>query len=304
MKVRTLVVFLALLMVCPALLGARRRNPNFVLVSFTATQTVTVSAPPLANPPPITAVASGSGFANLFSGGRFNLPAGLITGTLQTGPFTESGGQPVRSITIAGVGAGTVTTGPLPPAQNGAGVFQAGQGMSGGFGGAMRLLADALVEIRIGFAHARQTVNLSAIGTTSTVANTPSATIFLQTGTTSMQGFPLPASGTLVGRKWTTGMVTAMANTTWTTSSTAMGTGFDNRTANHRGTIQLVTPIVLRTSIIGERPGVATLTLVFGPQTASFAPLGGGLIGLGFLCLLPLWWERPTRKGSQRVSAD
>ena len=263
-------LLLALAVVLAFALGGRRRGGGGGGVSLphTATATIRLGNPPgLANPPAISFAASGAGNAKFYAPRRFTLPVGVIDASFQTTMITAGGGQPVRSLTILG--------------SNGAGDFRAGQGLAGGFGGPMRLLADTIVHLKIGFGVGEFTIPLSAVGTNATFMGQRTGTnaVVMQTG---MGGtFLHETSFTVEGKRWTTGMVTAMATNMVAGNNltdTDMATGYDNRTTMGLGTVQLVTPIVLRTRLSGEQAGVTILRVTF-QQAPSGAALGaGGLV--------------------------
>ena len=273
---------LAIFLLSP-LLVAGRRNTVWRSIPFTASQTTTVLRPPgLANPPTITLNASGAGNAQVKTNGVFRLPARKISGSVQYGNITAGGGQPVRSITVTG--------------SNAAGSFLGNAGSGGGFGGAMRMLAEAVVHLNVGFASGVQTIPLSAIGQTAVhtfVGKVPLATAMGAI-------VEVPGTYTVEGKKWTVGMVTATATNTagggMMFTSSVMDTGFDNRTANELGTIQLVTPIVIRTALTGEQVGISTLTITFGQQASATSQVGRASLAVGLLALMPaLWAARRAR---------
>ena len=89
--------------------------------------------------------------------------------------------------------------------------------------------------------------------------------------------------GTIKANPYQLGMVTVMGALN-TSPSTVMGTGFDNRTANGAGTLQLVSPTVVALGALGSLAALATLTIGFAiPEPGTFVLLGSGLVAIGAL---------------------
>ncbi len=91
----------------------------------------------------------------------------------------------------------------------------------------------------------------------------------------------------VTGHIWTTGVATITGITTTTPGNAVVNTatlaGYDNRTAGHGGTIQLVTPIRILTNAAGNLPGFAIQTLNFIPEPGTLLLLGTGALGLGIV---------------------
>ena len=92
---------------------------------------------------------------------------------------------------------------------------------------------------------------------------------------------------TVIGQGWTTGVATVTGVTTGTVgtgnTNTALLTGSDNRTANHAGTITLVSGFQAITSVAGTLPGFAIQSLSFVPEPGTLLLLGSGVAGLAVL---------------------
>jgi hypothetical protein len=105
---------------------------------------------------------------------------------------------------------------------------------------------------------------------------------------------------TVNGTGWTTGAVTVQGVTTAnpvTTPNapeninTVTPVGYDNRTPNHGGVVQLISAFKVITNAAGNLPGLATQTLTFVPEPGTALLLGAGVATLG-LC----GWLRARRK--------
>ena len=108
------------------------------------------------------------------------------------------------------------------------------------------------------------------------------------TNTTKLPWFSLAI--TLTGMSWTTGpaVVTGIgvSDGLGGVISTVTRTGFDNRNANHTGTVQLVTPIRILTNAIGFVPAFGTQTLRFVPEPNRLLLLGAGVALLSIVGFL------------------
>lgn len=263
------------------LAGAAQAEP----IPFTATQSFILAHPPgLVNPPTLEFHFEAGGVSEVELSGSaplaFTIPASEFNGTAMFPNITEGGGQPLQAVAFEG--------------RNLAGSFGPGGGGASGFGGAMRLLGDAFAKYRVGFASGSQTVPLDSIGTSKTLMQVESL-VFSGMGLT----FKVPGTVTVKGGKWTTATITVEAmnvgamGTAFT--GTVMATGFDARTPNGAGTIQLVTPIRIDSRITLRQPGVGILNVRFAPE-----PGPGLLIVTGCLVLASCAGLR-KRAGSTRA---
>jgi hypothetical protein len=94
---------------------------------------------------------------------------------------------------------------------------------------------------------------------------------------------------TVVSGSWTSGAVTVTGVTTTTTgfgtlpNGTAMATGVNALTPGGSGTLVLVAPLKLISSLVGNRAGFGTLTLTYVPEPGTIALVGLGVAALGAL---------------------
>ena len=83
---------------------------------------------------------------------------------------------------------------------------------------------------------------------------------------------------TVIGQGWTAGTATVTGVTTTTPGtavvSTASSQGSDNRTANHAGTLVLVSGFQVITNVAGKLPGFAFQALTFVPEAGTLLLLG------------------------------
>jgi hypothetical protein len=88
---------------------------------------------------------------------------------------------------------------------------------------------------------------------------------------------------------WTTGQVpVTVGGATLTTENGALifTTGYDNRTPGGNGTVQLVSPSGLMSTLGGNLPQFATLTLDFVPEPGELLLMGSGIASLVLLGLM------------------
>ena len=260
---------------------------------------------------PYGALGSGAVLANSPSGdpvslvgtspAEFTLPGGQIT--LMTSlvdfspPFTTLdfrqtyfSGQNGTGSFLKGGGLGSSVFGPVSSIPAG----QFGVSFSGGpdrFGGVMRLLGqlDWRGETaNCPFCYYHTVIPLGPIG--GPFAGTATATAYVG-GTASA---PTWVTATVWGFPWDTGTVRGVASLLGTTSATATSVmGADLRTPSGLGTLQLVTPFVVR--VISSPPscggcenryyyaGIAGADIRFVPEPSASAVLA---TGLGTLALL------------------
>ncbi len=204
-------------------------------------------------------VSSGNGdfveSASVFVG-LVALPTALFTGVALINGLTIDVANSSKFINAAGAIAGPRT----------ADVKRPGNGNLGGPG---PLSGSSFVNVLGLF---NLSIPLSAVGNTgaSVVAAAGGLTIIVQ------------------GTGWTTGNVTITGVTTETPNGAAATSlvfnGFDNRTAGHLGTIQLISPFKVITigAGAGNLPGLTTQTLRFIPEPGTLMLL---LSGLGALAI-------------------
>ena len=194
---------------------------------------------------------------------------------------------------FGGGGPGSAAFAPLPsiPASQ-LGVSFASQPTR--FGGIMKLLGSFDYRVTLGgtcgYCRYHTLLPLSPIG--GPFAGTATATTFVG-GTASPPTF---VTATVWGFPWTTGSVGAVAAVAQTASPTATSAmGADQRTPSGLGTLQLVTPFVVR---VNSQPvgceaedcvekwfyaGAANAELRFVPEPAAAVLLAAGLAGLAAL---------------------
>ena len=92
---------------------------------------------------------------------------------------------------------------------------------------------------------------------------------------------------TVTGHAWTTGVVSVTGVTVTTVGGLFVNTlslsGYDDRTAGHKGTLQLVTPFRVLTNAAGHLPGVAFQTLRFVPEPGTLLLLVASAAGIAVL---------------------
>jgi hypothetical protein len=232
-----------------------------------AGSTLTVSVGPV---PAIAVPQNVAGLPILVSsgGGSFTEPAGLFTGTAMLPPALFTGVPLINGFTLV-VSNHTKQIAQGAPAGVVAsyfGIHRAG----GGLGGPGRLTGAAIVNILALF---NLHVPLFPVGYTDdyTSSSGPGG------------GGPLV---TVFGTGWTTGDVTLTGVSTETPSGALVNTvtfgalGFDNRTAGHRGIVQLVSPFKVVSGVAGNLSGYALQTLTFVPEPGTFVLLGLGAAAL------------------------
>jgi hypothetical protein len=203
--------------------------------------TVTISQSP--DPVPVL-VSSG--------GGSFAEPAGLFATALVMPVDLFTGVSLISSLNVT--------------LSNATGSFTAAGGTFGAFGGAGALAGLARVGVLAGALNI--SVPLSVVGAGGKVA----------TGVAAL-------NVTVTGHRWTLGPVALTHVTTVTESgalvNTVTLTGYDNRSADHAGTLQLVTPVRIFTNAIGGGfRGLAVQTLTFVPEPGTLLLVGPGIAGL------------------------
>lgn len=200
-------------------------------------------------------------------GGSFTEPAGLFDGsaTLPTSLFT---GVPIiNGFTLI---VSNRTKRIAPGADAGVGSYYGIHRAGGGLGGTGNLRGTAFVNVLALF---NLVIPLSGIGNTGYSSYSP--------------GTP-GAQVTVIGTSWTTGNATITGITTETPSGALANTvtlaalGFDNRTAGHRGVVQLVSPFKVVSHVAGNLPGYALQTLTFMgvPEPGTLALLAAGVAAL------------------------
>jgi hypothetical protein len=206
------------------------------------------TAPPY---PPITGTGTGTS-AGL--GATATLASNVLAGSTTVVGITSAppGGKVILSLT-----------------GHAAGSFTAAGGPGGGFGGPMTLGGA---------------VRVTAYGGNVTLVAVPLSPVGQPGGFASATG----GGGTIVqvwGTGWTTGTQTLMVPATTvgggaTIPRTVTATGTDLRTASGAGTLVLITPMFVRSNLVGDLPMFATLTLNYVPEPATLLLVGAGLAGL------------------------
>jgi hypothetical protein len=201
-------------------------------------------------------------------GGSFTEPASVFTGLVALPTALFTGVALINGLTVSVAnGQKTIAQGGVAGAQP-TGVVRAGGGL-GGFG---PLVGSAFVNVLGLF---NLTVPLSAVGNTG-------ATTAVVAGTLAV---------TAIATGWTTGKVTLTGVTTATAGGGNINTvtfqGYDNRTPNHNGVVQLISPFKIITNAAGNLPGLAVQTLTFAgavvPEPGTLLLIGSGVVGLAFL---------------------
>ena len=209
---------------------------------------------PLPPGPHPVAVSSGAG--------DFVLPPSLFEGTivLDTALFTAS--SLISSLNVTA----TYNTAS----------FLAGGGPGGGFGGVGPLGGQAVVGVLGGLINL--SIPLSVVGAGGSAAGGPAAELAV----------------TVTGHLWTTGPAQVDGLTVVVTSrptpfappvivsvlNTLTLSGYDNRTAGHAGTLQLVSPVRVLTNAAGTLSAFAIQTLVFAPEPGLLVLLAAGALGV------------------------
>jgi hypothetical protein len=198
------------------------------------------------------------------SGGGFTEPASIFTGSVMFPTSLFTGVPRFDGFTFASVANQAKSIAPgAPPGTHTQHIVRAG----GGFGGPGRLTGTVFANVLNLFNLA---VPLWRIGNT---------------------GYRYYASGcgpncivdSMFATGWTTGPVTVTGLTTGLAGNminTVTFSGYDNRTPNHKGVIQLISPFKVVWAA-GNLPGVAVQTLTFVPEPGTLLLLGAGGVGLG-----------------------
>jgi hypothetical protein len=220
--------------------------------------------------PPITFPNNSNPVINVSSGGGgFTEPASIFTGSIMLPTALFTGVALINGLTIGNLANGTknvVTGGGAAGAQPG--LVKPGGGL-GGFG---PLVGTAFVNVLGLFNLA---VPLSAVG------NTGASTAVIA-GTLAV---------TAIATGWTTGQASITGITTGTPgggqANTVVFQGYDNRTPNHNGVVQLISPFKVITNAAGNLPGIAIQTLTFAgavvPEPGTLLLIGSGVVGLALL---------------------
>jgi hypothetical protein len=211
----------------------------------------------------VAATGSGTGTSNGV-GGIASIPAGAFA-FVTTGPIVP----PLLAIDGYGVGApGQVGSGPLPLDP-----------------GTSKALSWNGVTGTMGLSASFYLISGVAGTTPQVVAGIPLAIV----GVGATQKFSCCGGilmGTVKANPYQLGVVMVTdGDDYWTGSPTWLtGTGFDNRTQNGYGVLQLVSPTVVHLGALGSLAGLATLTIEFYvPEPATLGLLGLGLVVLGAL---------------------
>lgn len=143
--------------------------------------------------------------------------------------------------------------------------FVAGGGPGGGFGGAGPLSGQAVIGVLGGLLNID--IPLSVVGA---------------------GGFQTAEAGLLMisatGHLWTTGPAMIAGLTSATPSggftNTITVSGFDNRTAGHKGSLLLVSPLRVISGAFGVLPSFVTMSLTFVPEPGVVVLIGSALLAL------------------------
>ncbi len=244
-----------------------RVGASVLTLSGSSTLTITPFFP--ANAPPLAFSMNTSAVPVQVSsgGGGFTEPAGLFTGSAAVPTALFTAVPAIVGFTLVNLSNGPMALAPgAGGGGHGAGILRAG----GGFGGPGPLAGTAVVNL---FGLIPVQIPLSVIGAT---GGEHSRT------TQQPAGFTFSMQGT----GWTTGAVTVISSTyagSLVFTNPVTFAGFDNRTAAHRGTLQLISPFrVIAFGVQnGAHPGLAVQTLVFTtPEPGTLLLLGSGFAGL------------------------
>jgi hypothetical protein len=236
------------------LVGAAGASSAATLNLTGSTMGVSIGAlPPISIPqsPDPVAIFVSSG------GGSFVEPAGIFASTVVLPPQLFTGVNLISSLNVT--------------ASNGTGSFTAAGGPGGGFGGPKALQGQARVGVLGGALNLDIPLSVVGVG-----------------GQTAAGAFALQV--TVTGHQWTTGAAQVAGITTGgddpTTDpyvNTVTLAGYDNRGADHAGTLQLVTPIRILTNAAGNLPGFGIQTLTFVPEPGTLLLIGSGIAGLAIV---------------------
>jgi hypothetical protein len=223
--------------------------------AFTATMAVQIGSLP-------QVTAMGSGIGSSVGGGIGTIPADVFaiqtTAPLDPPILVVDGfgfGAPGKPVGLSVPGASV----PLSAGTNKALSFS-------GVTGTMSLNASAYL-LTNGAHTAAAAIPLAIIG---------------QGGTVMFDVLGMLVMGTLFANPYQLGMVTLMGGAFWQNGpTTVVATGFDNRTANGQGVLQLVSPTSVGLGALGALASVATLTIHYTPEPGTLTLLGVGLVGIG-----------------------
>jgi hypothetical protein len=224
-----------------------------VSVTLGGAPTLTVNFPQNLSAVPI-AVSSG--------GGSFVEPASIFTGSVMLPTSLFTGVALIDGLTLANLanGAKSIAQGGAsgPRTQH---ILRAG----GGLGGPGPLDGTLFVNILALFNLA---VPLDFVGSTGGQANVTAGSLLARFN----------------GTGWTTGPVLVTGITSGITPPTVVNTvtfsGYETRTPNHQGVVQLISPFKVITNAVGNLPGVAVQTLTFVPEPGMLVLIAAGALGL------------------------